>query len=135
MSHPDSLNESTDIVHDRSPAILQRAHSVNSQNRVLIDNNIESSDADTAEYFQHTSNWLGTRQFFALVHKNWIIKKRNPCQSICEILAPILFTLLLYVGYKVALSSLTVNPATIYVNQTFPIQPILQDTLNIAQHR
>lgn len=78
------------------------------------------TDAESATAAAAPDSFLALRQFLALSRKNYILKKRNVCQSVCEILAPVLFVFLLYIGYEISLSTVKVIPATVYANQTLP---------------
>ena len=51
-------------------------------------------------------------QLWALLRKNATLKRRSPCAFVCELITPILFSLVLVLGYS--LSDVDLFPAGIY---------------------
>jgi hypothetical protein len=79
------------------------------------------AEAEDRELFERTSDGLGRRQLGAMLKKNYLLKKRAWCQTLCECIAPIFLTLLILVGFRLSANSATTTPPTIYVNQSFDL--------------
>jgi hypothetical protein len=89
------------------------------------------------EFFTSSSVWscmqgwydrehaqLVWKQFQALMTKNLTLKKRAKNQTCCEILTPVLLTLVISAAWGVSLMTRTNYPATIYANQTLYLDQI-----------
>lgn len=70
---------------------------------------------------------LGRRQLCAMLRKNYLLKRRAWCQTLCECFAPIFLTLLIVLGWQLSANSATTTEPTIYVNQTLDLAPFLSD--------
>ena len=70
---------------------------------------------------------LGRRQLFAMLRKNFLLKRRAWVQTLCECFAPIFLTLLIVLGWQLSANSATTTAPTIYVNQTMDLAPFLAD--------
>jgi len=72
-----------------------------------------------------TDKALGRRQLGAMLRKNYLVKKRAWCQTLCECLAPLILTLLILVGWQLSSNSATSTPPTVYVNNSLDLGGLL----------
>lgn len=75
---------------------------------------------------------LGRRQLFAMLRKNWLLKRRNWCSTLCELLAPLFLTALILVGHQLSSDSATTTPPTVYANQSIDLGFLLADQQSLA---
>jgi hypothetical protein len=102
--------------------------SAGSENELLGDSSEWSSEGATRRSSkrrrEHGELRQAGRQLRAMLHKNVLLKARNPCVTFCEILSPVLLVYVLVLGYT--LSDVDLFPAMIYaggkVDALVPLQ-------------
>eukprot|EP01083_Nonionella_stella_P227102 806033_1 len=68
---------------------------------------------------------LARRQLFALLQKNLLLKSRSKLVLLCEIMSPLVFMMVLVLGWSIADSNIIHTGAKIYTNQTDAVQAVL----------
>eukprot|EP00667_Euglena_gracilis_P003718 EG_transcript_3726 len=70
-------------------------------------------------------------QVINVMHKNWVLKRRNKCSTCCELLVPLIIVALLIVGYNV--SSVNKNLANNYLDvEVWPDTALISTNRNIT---
>jgi hypothetical protein len=88
-------------------------------------------DALDESLLVRTSVGLGRRQLMAMLRKNYLLKRRAWCQTLCECLAPVFLTLMILIGHRLAANGSTTTPPTIFVNQTLDLSSLLNTSAGL----
>jgi ABC-type multidrug transport system ATPase subunit len=95
-----------------------------------VNNSDLSSPVSSANYndlpqIQRTEKALGRRQLWALLHRNWLIKRRSWVQTLCECFAPILLCLGLVFAFNISKNNTIYTQPTVYANRTLDLTSII----------
>jgi hypothetical protein len=88
----------------------------------------QPSDGSFGPGVTRTDVHLGRRQLLALLRKNLLLKRRAWLQTLCELVAPLLLTSLIVIGFNLSISSTTSTPPTVFVNRTIDLETIFATT-------
>ena len=77
-----------------------------------------------AKEIANHSKGLGRRQLRVMLYKNWVLKRRNFSQFLCEVFSPLLMVMVIVGGWLFSLPHVQTYPAERFANATTTVEEV-----------